>query len=356
MYDHLGPPSNRIVTAEPYGDAKDRLWQRLIQDNFVASITLNLQVTNNEGLNPSLNFITPFNPFAIPGIPGGMPGSFSGNFTLGVNGQLGASQYRTFNVVYLMSLAKVYYDFAPKSGELTPTCNVASALLGGNLGIDEVLNLGLLSLDKSSSYDVYAIPTAAEAFLPTSPRRSQLRIKENETKQLIPFPPNLPQIPPPRSPAPFVPEPGPKTPITQQAPPAVVYFNSVLQFAVTTGISGGPGWSLRTFSGPNGGGGGGGSSGGGGGGGGGGSTKGGGGGGGSGGGASQGFLNFNRNETDYMLFQAAPTCQVLPKGKHPPQRPADFWQSIPQCAGKGAPPYLYNVLSIFQQKSLYWSQ
>lgn len=374
MYDHLGPPSERIPTRSPHGTPEDVLWDRLLEDNFVASITLNLQVTNNEGLNPSLTFPTPFTPIATPGLTPTTPIAFTGNFTLAVNGQLNGSQYRTFTVGYLIDLVKLYFDFAPKylvrQGELIPTCQVASVLLGGDLGLDEILSNGLHSLDRASWYNVYAAPNVLQASSATY-RRSAERPLAN----------------PPTPAAPGIAAEKPTEAVALQkidqdlqaignqlqsietrmranekgmaatAPPVTgpsqtVYFSSTLQFSVTAGISGGPGWTLRHFTGPNGSGGGsggGGSGGGGNGGGGGGGSTGKIGGAGGSSGAGQGFLNFNRNETDLMLFQAAATCRKTQSTL----RGQDYWDSIPKCASPAGIAARNATQSIFQLRSIY---
>src|SRR4051812_47085367 len=77
--------------------ADQKLWLRLIENNFVAAVAFQLQVTNNEGINPSLNFINPFLPVTTPGVGNVGTGTpFTGNFTLAVNGQLDGSQDRSF--------------------------------------------------------------------------------------------------------------------------------------------------------------------------------------------------------------------------------------------------------------------
>jgi hypothetical protein len=362
MYDHLGPPSEWRYTHLAHESPEAVLWNRLLEDSFIASISLNLQVTNNEGLNPSLTFPRPFNPFATPGIPGGMPIAFAGNYALAINGQLNGSQYRTFTVSYLIDLVKLYRDFAPKylvkQGELMPSCEVASVLLGGDLGLDEILGTGLHSLDRTSLYYV--------SVANHTPRGSSVAFKKFVERQKLAVTPEQLRSQPQVKSAP-APEAETLQNIerdlsaignqlgniesrlradqqekTQQQPPTtvtgpsqVIFFSSTLQFSVTAGINGGPSWTFRHFTGPNGsGGGGGGGSGSGSGGSGGGSGGSGGSGGGGGrtggasGSASSGLLNFNRNETDMMLFQTSATC----RDPQWPFRSEDYWDSLPDCA------------------------
>src|SRR5436305_14309885 len=75
--------------------ADQRLWLKLIENNFVAAVSFQLQVTNTEGINPSLNFINPFIPVATSGVGNLGPGTpFAGHFTLAVNGKLVGSHAR----------------------------------------------------------------------------------------------------------------------------------------------------------------------------------------------------------------------------------------------------------------------
>ena len=192
MYRHLHMPDQRIETKIPLAHTSDNKWARLLEENFVASITLTLQATNNEGLNPSLTFPQPFNPIATPGLPGANPIAFSGNFTLGVNGQFDGSQYRTQNIVYLLDLVKLYEEYYKSKGQDGSNrpwseMNVKdgdfvcprSELLGGNLGLDEIIDSGMMALDESSDYNVYAMPTASEAGVPTVLRRPSVEVGQN---------------------------------------------------------------------------------------------------------------------------------------------------------------------------------
>jgi len=117
MVKHIRDPNgvnfnNETLAAKgPSGDEDDRhLWQHLIEDNFAANTNLTLQVTNSEGVNPSLNFIDPYYPIPVPSLSKTTPGSFSGNLTLAVGGQLNADQYRTFNFTYPIDLAQFTDD------------------------------------------------------------------------------------------------------------------------------------------------------------------------------------------------------------------------------------------------------
>ncbi len=325
MYRHLHDPSDRHSVVTPSGTPEDVLWDRLLEDNFVANVSLGLQVTNNEGLNPSLTFPMPYNPIPIPGLPGGMLQSFSGNFTLGVNGQLDGSQYRTFTFSYLIDLARLYNLLSETAyyednnghpvmeiphpslntelnskeySKLSPeeqreyirfvsreprnrkfNCDVGSTLQG-NLGLDEVLSTGLSSLDRTKLYNVFgapnsvqanpataenALPPFAEHIIPNQPnfllapeyKRGATINTVNQT--LIGIQNQLSQITqllrnistsmaatPPAS----VPT---ATLAAITGPSQTVFFSSTLQFMVTEGVSGGPNWTLRRFTGPNGG-------------------------------------------------------------------------------------------------------
>jgi hypothetical protein len=405
MYAHLGPPEDRL-RGRPRGSPDDVLWQRLIEDNFVASVTLSLQVTNNEGLNPSLTFPTPFNPIATPGLTPTNPIAFSGNFTLGINGQLNGSQFRTFTFQYFIDLFVLYTKFAPmylvNPGELMPDCTVASVLLGGDLGINEILGTGLQSIDQTSRYNIYGAPNLSQAGSATYRRAAGQKLAAGPTEggeakiaekgreenkgteeQHESEPVILERIDRDlkavggdlksiggdlksiggqlkaiegRLQADEMAKTAPPQPAPVTLPSQNVYFSSTLQFSVTAGISGGPSWTLRRFTGPNGsgsvGGGAGGSGGGGssGGGAGGGSSGGGGKGGGGGGGANQGFLNFNRNESDNMLLQVAATCRKTRPAFH------DYWDSIPICGTPAAAAALNATQAGFQIRSNFFAQ
>ena len=398
LYNHLnGPLSSRKPTIVPMGPKDDILWQRLLEDNFVASVTLNLQVTNNEGINPSVTLPTPYKPIPTPGLPGGMPMSFSGNFTLGINGQLDATQFRTFTFSYFIDIVKLYADWAPHNLKWDPRIGAQcpeSQILSGDLGLDEILYSGLSSMDETKEYNVYAAPHADEAAPPTTPRvfrpfngNPPPASGVKDTRGGVFNPPKDTEVDRPFANSPFkIPGLTPPPPADRlhndmvdvgdrlsrlerevgqqtlnaakkadQEPPVTgpsqfVYFSSTLQFGLTAGLSGGPNWTLRHFTGPNGSGsvgGGGASAGGGSSGSGAGASGGGKGGGVAGGNASQGLLNFNRNETDLMLFQAAATCRrSKTKGN-------TYWERVQVCNSRTEPATRNADLQLFQTRSTF---
>jgi hypothetical protein len=59
-----------------------KLWKQLYDNNFVAVVSLSMQVTNSEGVNPSLALISPLHHVAS-------------NFTFNITGQASGSQDRT---------------------------------------------------------------------------------------------------------------------------------------------------------------------------------------------------------------------------------------------------------------------
>lgn len=434
MYDHLHDPSgniNNLAEPIPSDDPRFVLWQRLVQDNFVASLTLQLQVTNSEGLNPSVNFIDPFNPIPMPTLTS-TPSPFYGNLTLGISGQLDGSQYRTISVTYYTDFARLYelmkLDPKDSSGnDIKPTQNwpidfddkplpkMTSALpvyirgveridehtktpdgrekyhltfscdsdgmLGGNLGLEEILLSGLSALDRTKLYNVYAKPNAAQAAgavgqgpvgiasalaQPQAKRTPNIEESAETTALLKVIVAQLTAITKSVTDIDVASRQLAASSLKTLTAPAASQpsnlIGSTVQFSITAGLSGGPNWTLRHFTGPNGSGGGGGggksggSSGGSGSGGSGGSS------GGGGGGAGQGFLNFNRNSVDMLTFQAAATCRADPGAKTrklgekaPTSSDTDYWESIPYCTQPEGEVARSSLLTFFQLRNAFQS-
>jgi len=272
----------------PTGETPSReevLWNHLIHYNFVATVTLSVQVTNSEGVNPNLSFITPSQPVPIPG------GTFnSGSLTVAVNGQFDGTQDRIFSINYLIDVAKLWdaqienCDSAPPGGR-GPT-------LDRGLGIDA----GLEALDRTSAYNIYAVPTEDQTASETgagAPRRSTMA-------EITGAPARAPDG-------------GGRTgPNTSSGDSS---FHTQVDFMVNLGIGGGPSWVKRHFSGPGGGGGGGG-----------------GGKGGGGGGGGQGFLSAGRTATDTLVLQVGATCYKNSNAK-PATDPASYWEAVSPCQG-----------------------
>lgn len=282
-------------TPPPSDDRK--LWSYLVGDNFVASVNLTLEVTNNEGANPSLNFITPFNP------------TTAGSFTLAANGQFTGSQDRTFTMSYFIDLARLWGahidNCEPNAGPVNGSSNRGQGLKG-DLRIAEIMDHGLNLLQRSSQYNIYITPNPDQASPPLP------QADEHLLAQL-----GL--------------QPGGGGPASSSAKAGGVSFGSTVDFTVTVGANGGPSWVEQHFSGPGGGGGGGGGKSGG-------ASSGGGGGASSGG--SGGLLSFTRTHVDTLIIQIGATCRkpaVGPDGKalNPQPKPLDdnYWDAIEVCNG-----------------------
>src|SRR4051812_2841418 len=157
--------------------ADQRLWLKLIENNFVATVSFQLQVTNTEGINPSLNFINPFLPVATSGVGNVGAGTpFAGNFTLAVNGQLDGSQDRSFTFNYNLPMATLYRYFEDPENELVSPDGQKKYIyrtadkqlqfdcqsgfgLGGDLGLEEIIANGLSATDRTAFFNLYSAPT-----------------------------------------------------------------------------------------------------------------------------------------------------------------------------------------------------
>ena len=256
--------------------AETQLWSHLITDNFVADVSLTLQVTNVEGINPSLNFTDPGLPIA----PVPLTGAFSPSLTLAVNGQFDGTQNRTFTLAYFIDLAQLWTS--PPNCENDPNNDIG---IVGQLGLGEILSDGLEAVEYTKTYNIYSTPDETQASSITSSMLSSQLAAAGIS--------------------------------TSTAKANSVSFGSEIDFTVVEGLAGGPSWSFKHFSGPGGAGTGkgGGSS----------TTGGGSSSGSSSAGASQGFLNFNRTAIDSIVVQIGATCQKSKGGN------ADYWDAIPQC-------------------------
>src|SRR5215208_2127821 len=142
---------NKTATGE------QKLWLKLVEYNFVAAVAFQLQVTNTEGINTSLNFINPFLPVATPGVGNVGTGTpFAGNFTPAVTGQLDGSQDRSFTFNYNLPMATLYRYFQDPENELVSADGQKKYIyrtadkelqfdcqsgigLGGDLGLEEII-------------------------------------------------------------------------------------------------------------------------------------------------------------------------------------------------------------------------
>jgi hypothetical protein len=92
--------------------ARHALWQKLSEENFVATVDFTLTATNTEGFNPSLNWVTPLTSGGhfISAIPSTdmSPTSAMYNRTLAVGVQASGTQDRNFDLTYLLDLERLY--------------------------------------------------------------------------------------------------------------------------------------------------------------------------------------------------------------------------------------------------------
>lgn len=116
------------------------------------------------------------------------------------------------------------------------------------------------------------------------------------------------------------PSPGGKAVGPTPSPSNSTLFSSLIGFAISYGLNGGPNWTLATFKGPSGGGGGGGSGGG---------SGGGGNGSGSGGGGGGQLASINRTDTDSLSITFVAACRTKGDRTKPP---TDYWESLPVCS------------------------
>lgn len=124
--------------------------------HFVASVNLTLDVTDTEGANPSLSFITPFNKMKAPG----------NSFAMGLGGQWSGTQDRKMTLAYPIDMASL----PPPTGRcfqsnwvfLKQAAGLDSGLKG-NLGLADILADGLVTLDTTKAYSYYGSGSAGAA-------------------------------------------------------------------------------------------------------------------------------------------------------------------------------------------------
>lgn len=140
-------------------------WQYLLKDNFVASVQLTLLVTQNEALNASLSWITPF-------YGAKQPPAASFSSVLAVGAQLGGTQDYSVTQNYNMDIRNLIYlyeknadaDPAQRENPSFPYCNPRDGKshfsnlhspLQGNMQLEETIQDGLTALNISSQYNIY---------------------------------------------------------------------------------------------------------------------------------------------------------------------------------------------------------
>jgi hypothetical protein len=309
LIDHVACSVAQAYFSDHKTDEETAMWRRLYDDNFVASVDLNLMLTRTESFNPSLNYINPLtatggliDPIIYAAKTGTMATTATYNRTLSLGLQLNATQDRNIDLAYNIDIKRLVDHYS--QGVITPSlvdlqcdkeitadaekivrnegtgiARVEEKRLHGNLRLDEILEDGLWGIQTSSAYNIYgtAGPTRAAdvqaAILQKVP-------KTNEERSAAGHPP------------------GPSSPAG--GTPGNTTFSSKIDFYVTRSYGAGINWSLLQFKGPTAGGGGGG---------GGGGAAGGGAGGGGGGGSGQ-LLSYTHNTQDSLTVTFGATCRA----------------------------------------------
>jgi len=228
-------------------DKKDDPVTQFFNKNYVMFSTLTLDVTNIEGVSPSLSFLDILAPITRAMLP-------SINFTGIVGGQVTGTQHRNVNLTFTLYLDKNRI-LPGAQNQCDPLGTRSLRGIKGNLGLKEIIVAGV----KSTNYLDFLFPAVTDG-----DRLKNVIIIKDKGK----LPPGLST--------------------------AVPAFASTIDFTLVYGINGGPNWTLQTFKGPSGGGGGmgmmsGGSSG----------T-------GMQGGGSNGLANINRAIKDTLIVSLAP--------------------------------------------------
>src|SRR6185437_14232662 len=122
-----------LVAREQSDPALGDLVKRLSDNHFVVSTSLQLQVTDQQGINPTLSFMAP-HPILR---------------TLGLGGMFDFQQDRTYSQSVPIDLFELQQNGA-FSG-----CDDSEIGIQGNLGLAEIVIDGLHSIDDSKRFDIY---------------------------------------------------------------------------------------------------------------------------------------------------------------------------------------------------------
>jgi hypothetical protein len=167
-------------------DDDDPDFDALRKNAYVVYVNLTIDVTVNDGFNPSLNYI---HPYATAGT----------NFTLNANGQLSGQQHRNFNQTFTLDLRE---DDARANAKKCSVEKESSAGIKGSLGIKEIVIEGL----RHSATENFIFPLVDPSDKPAGGLALSLSLSPN--------------------------------------------FGSTVDFTIVRGIGGGPTWTLLRFSGP----------------------------------------------------------------------------------------------------------
>ena len=191
---------------------------RLLDDDYVAQLTITLDVTQNEGLAPQLSFVTPLKTPMT-------------KRTLGIGGQMSGQQHRSMTESITVDL-KLRESALPAAVEARApdVCKRASGdRLRGTLGLQGIIAAGLKSTIDNP--------------LPVLPEGTG-------KKTVVPIPAILRPPAPAPAPAP-VPVPPPQSLLDQEKDYVLApKFGSTIDFTVVYGLNGSPTWTLSRFIGP----------------------------------------------------------------------------------------------------------
>jgi hypothetical protein len=289
MDQHLSlqrSPNADPKTAKDKATAADYVfWHRLVDYNFLGTINLTLFVTQTQGLNPSLNFITPLTNLghsiqSIEDSSNGItmptsPTANTSNLTLAVGFQLTGLQDHNFIQTYIVDMHQLYSAMYELDKNGDPIAAKPNGLLAECKGDDG---------DKSHGVHFGL--------------KGDLEVEDTlksglEGLQAMPYTPATVGS----APASKASQQSSSAAISQAA--GAASFSEKIDFSLLWGVNGGPNWTLLKFKGP---------------------------GGGSGTGAQ--LLNYSRQKQDTLISTFSATCktdQDVNLGD-----PAEYSESTPQ--------------------------
>jgi hypothetical protein len=309
IYEATPRPGGMLTAAQI---TRHELWQKLRDQNFVATVDFTLTATNTEGFDPSVSWITPLTSAgnfisAIPSTPqtgGQTTGTTLATYnrTLAVGIQANGTQDRNFDLTYVIDLNRLYeavqqevqarqaaasahmsYPHALLSGICTDPGTGSETSLDGNLALAETIDFGLEGLDKGKNFEYGAAGPVPQ---PAGIATEEIKLAADRAAAAN----------------------GAGSAKTSMGPQSTnTTFSSKMDFTIIQGANGGPSWQLLKWNigaGSSGAGSGGAGAGGAG------SSAGGGSGAGAGGGGSQ-LLNWSRTVMDTLTITFGPTCSSV---------------------------------------------
>jgi|GEM_PF-5767122 len=150
------------LNADP--DLHRKLLQHLTDAHFVASVLMTLDVSNSEGVNPSLTFISPLNAAATLSRTGTVGGSLNGtqerNISLGYSIDLEELQDKPIRkhdkVIDVVRYADAHHCYP--DGQFVDVSTEESSFAGGlagDLGLTAIVVDGLRGIDAASNVNIY---------------------------------------------------------------------------------------------------------------------------------------------------------------------------------------------------------